>query len=137
MTAVKFDLELASQPKAQRDAKEGSNTRTALSKKWVGTVEKLGPGCRTKRGTEMPDWVAVAHLPLYKIRRILDNWSIEVPRALMPNRQRSLRSFLSAASESAQPAPAPLPTPAAASTTAAPDESSADESERADAEAPT
>ena len=38
--------------------------RTALSKKkWVGTAEKLGPGYRTKRGAEMPDWAAVAHLP--------------------------------------------------------------------------
>ena len=63
VTAVKFGLELASQPKARREAKEASNARTALSKKWVGTVEKLGPGYRTKRGAEMPDWAAVAHLP--------------------------------------------------------------------------
>ena len=71
MTAVKFGLELASQPKARRDAKEASDARTALRKRWVAMVEELGPGYRTKRGAEMPDWVTVAHLPSYKVRRIL------------------------------------------------------------------
>ena len=61
--AVKFGLELASQPKARRDAKEASDARTALRKRWVAMVEKLGLGYRTKRGAEMLDWVAVAHLP--------------------------------------------------------------------------
>ena len=41
----------------------------------------------------MPDWVAVAHLPSYKIRRTLQRWLIEVPRAVMPNRQRTMHSF--------------------------------------------
>ena len=71
VTAVRFGLELASLPKARRDAKEATDARTALRKRWVATVEKLGPGYRTKRGSEMPDWVAVAHLPSYKIRRTL------------------------------------------------------------------
>ena len=86
VTAVRFGLELASQPKARRGVKEAADTRTALWKRWVATVEKLGPGYRTKRGAEMPDWVAVAHLPSYKVRRTLHRWSIEVPRAIMPNR---------------------------------------------------
>ena len=86
MTAVRFGLELASQPKARRDVKEATDARTALRKRWVATVDKLGPGYRTKRDAEMPDWVAVAHLPSYKVRRILHRWSIEVPRAIMPNR---------------------------------------------------
>ena len=35
VAAVKFGLELASQPKARRDAKEVSDARTALRKRWV------------------------------------------------------------------------------------------------------
>ena len=60
-------------------------------------VGKLGPGYRTKRGAEMPDWGAVANLPSYKVRRTLQRWSIEVPRAIIPNRQRTMRSFYTAA----------------------------------------
>ena len=86
VTAVKFGLELASQSTARRDAKEAPDARTVLRKRWVGVVEQLGPGYRTTRGAEMPDWVAVAHKPPYKIRRILHKWSVEVPRALMPDR---------------------------------------------------
>ena len=63
VTAVRFSLELASQSKARRGATEATDARTALRKRWVAVVEKLGPGYRTKRGAEMPDWVAVAHLP--------------------------------------------------------------------------
>ena len=63
VTAVKFRLELASQPAARRDAKEASDARTALRKRWTGAVDQLGPGYRTARTAEMPDWVAVAHLP--------------------------------------------------------------------------
>ena len=63
VTAARFGLELASLPKARRDANESTDARAALRKRWVATVEKLGPGYRTKRGSEMPDWVAVAHLP--------------------------------------------------------------------------
>ena len=138
MTAVKFGLELASQSTARRGAKEAMDARTALRKKWVGVVEKLGPGYHTARGAEMPDWVAVAHLPSYKIRRILHKWSIEVPRALMPNRQGELHSFISAAGARGPPAPAPLPTPAAAPSAAALDSSaSTGGSERAATEAPT
>ena len=44
----------------------------------------------------MPDWVAVAHLPSYKVRRTLQRWSVEVPRAIMPNRQRTMHSFYTA-----------------------------------------
>ena len=87
VTAVRFGLELASQPKARRDAKEATDARAALRKRWVAMVGKLGPGYRTKRGAEMPDWVAVAHLPWYKVRRTLNRWSVEVPRAIMPNWQ--------------------------------------------------
>ena len=87
VTAVRFGLELASQPKARRDVKEATDARTALRKRWVAMVEKLGPGYRTKRGAEMPDWVAVARLPSHKVRRTLRRWSIEVPRAITPNRQ--------------------------------------------------
>ena len=93
VTAVRFGLELAVLPKARHDAKEATDARTALRKRWVATVEKLGPGHRTKRGAEMPDWVAVAHLPSYKVRRTLHRWSVEVPRAVMPNRQRTMHSF--------------------------------------------
>ena len=97
MTAVRFGLELSSQPKARRDAKEATDARTALRKRWVAMVEKLGPGYHTKRGAEMPDWVAVAHLPSYEVWRTLHRWSIEVPRAIMPNRQRTMHSFYTAA----------------------------------------
>ena len=69
--AVKFGLKLASQPAERRDAKEAADARTALRKRWAGAVEQLGPGYRTARGAEMPDWVAVAHLPSYKVRRLL------------------------------------------------------------------
>ena len=93
VTAIKFGLELASLPKARHDAVEATSARTALRKRWVTMVGNLGPGYRTKRGAEMPDWVAVAHLPSYKVRRILQRWSIEVPRAIMPNRQRTMHSF--------------------------------------------
>ena len=87
VTAVRFGLELAALPKARRDAKEATDARAALRKRWVATDEKLGPGYCTKRGAEMSDWDAVAHLPSYKIRRTLHRWSItEVPRAIMPNR---------------------------------------------------
>ena len=97
VSAIRFGLELASLPKARRDAEDAANARTALSKRWVATVGKLGPGYRTKRGAEMPDWVAVAHLPSYKVRRILQRWSVEVPRAIMPNRQRTMHSFYTTA----------------------------------------
>ena len=137
VTAVKFGLELASQPKARRDAKEASDARTALGKRWVGTVEKLGPGYRTTRGAEMPDWAAMAHLPSYNIRRILHRWSVEVPKAIMPNRQRTMHSFFTAAGARAPSAPAPLPTQAAASEAAAPDQSRAGGFEQTGAEVPT
>ena len=38
VTAVKFGLELASQPAARRDAKEVSDARAALRKRWTGAV---------------------------------------------------------------------------------------------------
>ena len=109
VTAVRFGLELAALPKARRDAKEATDARAALRKRWVATVEKLGPGYRTKRGSKMPDWVAVAHLPSYKIRRTLHRCSIEVPRAIMPNRQRTMHSFYTATGAwlPADPAPSP------------------------------
>ena len=59
VTAVRFGLELASQPKARRDAKEATDARAALRKRWVVMVGKLGLGYRPKRGAEMPDCVAV------------------------------------------------------------------------------
>ena len=68
VTAVKYGLELASQSKERRDAKEATDARAVLRKRWVATVERLGPGYRTKRGAEMPDWVAVAHLLSCKVR---------------------------------------------------------------------
>ena len=71
VTAIRFGLELAALPKARHDAEEATSARTALRKRWVAMVGKLGPGYRTKRGAEMPDWVAVAHLPSYKVRRTL------------------------------------------------------------------
>ena len=117
-TAVKFGLELASQSTARRDAKEASDARTALCKRWVGVVEQFGPGYRTARRVEMPDWVAVAQLPSYKVRRILHNWSVEVPRALMP--KRALNSFVSAAGARGSAAPAPPETSAEASAEAVP-----------------
>ena len=80
----------------------------------------------------MPEWVAVAHLPSCKIRSILHKWSVEVPRAIMPNRQRTPRSFFTAAGARAPSAPAPLPAPAAASEATAPDQNSADGSEQTD-----
>ena len=46
MTAVTFGLELAALPKARHDAKEATDARAALRKRWVATVEKLGPGYR-------------------------------------------------------------------------------------------
>ena len=110
VTTVRFGLELAALPKARHDAKEATDARAALRKRWVATVEKLGPGYRTKRGSEMPDWVAVAHLPSYNIRRTLHRWSTEVPRAIiMPNRQQTTRSFYTAtgARSPADPAPSP------------------------------
>ena len=116
VSAIRFGLELASLPKARRDAEDAANARTALIKRWVATVGKLGPGYRTKRGAEMPDWVAVAHLPSYKVRRILQRWSVEVPRAIMPNRQRTMHSFytttgarLSDGPATQPPRPAALP----------------------------
>ena len=93
VTAVRFGLELATQSKARRDVAEAKDARTALRKRWVATVEKLGPGYRTKRGVEIPDWVAVGHLPSYKVRRTLHRWSVEVPRAIMPNQQQTMQSF--------------------------------------------
>ena len=63
VTAVKLGLVLASQPKARRDFKEATDARAVLQKRWVAMVGRLGLGYRTKRGAEMPDWVAVAHLP--------------------------------------------------------------------------
>ena len=54
-TAIRFGLELAALPKARHDAEEATNARTALRKRWVAMVDKLGPGYRTKRGAEMPD----------------------------------------------------------------------------------
>ena len=64
----------------------------------------------------MPDWVAVAHhLPSYKVRRLLHKWTVEIPKALMPNRQRTLRSFFSAAgTQGAAAAATARPTAAAA-----------------------
>ena len=85
----------------------------------------------------MPDWAAVAHLPSCKIRRILHRWSVEVPRAIMPNRQRTMHSFHTAAGARVPSAPAPLPAQAAAPEAAAPDQSRADGFERTGAEVPT
>ena len=109
VSAIRYGLELASLPKARRDAEDAANARTALSKRWVATVDKLGPGYRTKRGAEMPDWVAVAHLPSYKVRRILQRWSVEVPRAIMPNRQRTMHSFYTTAGARLSDGPASQP----------------------------
>ena len=120
VTAAGSGLELASLPKARRDVKEATDARTALRKRLVATVEKLGPGYCTKRGTEMPDWVAVAHLPSYKVRRTLHRWSIEVPRAIMPNLQRTMRSFYAAAGARVPTVPASLPAHAAAPAQTAP-----------------
>ena len=135
VTAVRFGLELASQPKARRDAKDATDARTALRERWVATAEKLGPGYRTKRGAEMPDWVAVAHLPSCKVRckvrPTLHRWSIEVPREIMPNRQRTMCSFYTAAGERVPTAPASLPAQAAAPVQAAPRPSSAGEPRQA------
>ena len=127
VTAVKFGLELASQPKARRDVKEATDARTALRKRWVTTLEKLGPGYRTKRGAEMPDWVAVVHLPSYKVRRTLHRWSVEVPRAIMPNRQRTTQRFYTAAGARVPAVPAPMPTQATAPAPTAPGPSRAGE----------
>ena len=131
VTAVRFGLELASQPKARRDVKEATSARTALRKWWVATVEKLGPGYRTKRGAEMPDWVAVAHLPSCKGRRTLHRWSIEVPRAIMPHRQRTIHSFHTAAGARVPTVPASLPAQAAAPAQTAPRPSSMGEPSQA------
>ena len=117
---MKFGLELASPSTGRRGAKDAPDARTALRKRWAGVVEQLGPGYRTARGADMPDWVAVAHLPSYKVRRILHKWSVEVPRALIPNRQRALHSFFSAAGARGSVAPAPLETSAEASAEAVP-----------------
>ena len=57
----------------------------------------------------MPDWVAVAHLPSYKVRRTFQRWSVDVPRAIMPNRQRTMRSFYTATGERLPVSSAPLP----------------------------
>ena len=137
VTAVKFGLELASQPKARRDAKEATDARAALQKRWVAMVKRLGPGYRTKRGVEMPDWVAVAHLSSYKDRRILHRWSVEVPRAIMPNRQRTMHCFYTAAGARVPPAPAPLPAKAAKPAARASNRSHADASKRISADATT
>ena len=122
VTAVKFGLELASQPAARHDAEETSDARAALRKRWTGAVDQLGPGYRTTRGAEMPDWVAVAHLASYKVRRLLQKCSVEIPKALMPNRQRTLRSLFSAAGaqDSAAPARPTAPNAALADTAPAP-----------------
>ena len=109
VTAGRFGLELAALPKARRDAKEATDARAALRKRWVATVEKSGPGYRTKRGFEMPDWVTVAYLSSYKVRRTLHRWSIEVPRAIMPNRQRTMHSFYTTAGARLPADPAPSP----------------------------
>ena len=45
----------------------------------------------------MPGWVAVAALPSYRIRRIMAKWAREVPRAVLPNSQRTIRSYFAAA----------------------------------------
>ena len=68
----------------------------------------------------MPDWVAVAHLPSYKVRRTLHRWSIEVPRAIMPNRQRTMHSFYTAAGARVPAVPASPPAQAAAPAQPAP-----------------
>ena len=55
VTAVKCEVrgpELSSQPKARRDAKEASDARAALRKRWAAMAGKLGPGHRTKRGAD-------------------------------------------------------------------------------------
>ena len=127
VTAVRFGLELASLPKARRDAKEATDARTALRKRWVAMDEKLGPGYRTKRGSEMPDWVAVSHLPSCKVRRTPHRWSIEVPREIMPNRQRKVHSFYTAAGARVPADPAPPRAQAAAPAQPAPRPSCAGE----------
>ena len=114
-TAIRFGLELAALPKARHDAKEATDARTALRKRWVATVDKLGPGYRTKRGAEMPVWVVVAHLPSYKVQRTLQRWSVEVPRAIMPNRQRTMHSFYTATGARLHVSSAPPPPQLAAS----------------------
>ena len=80
----------------------------------------------------MPDWVAVAHLPSYKIRRTLHRWSIEVPRAIMPNRQRTMRSFCTVAGARVPADPASPPTQATAPAQPAPRLSCADEPRQTD-----
>ena len=88
---------------------------------------RLSLSWRTKRGAEMLDWAAVAHLPSYKVRRTLRRWSIEVPRAIMPNRQRTMHRFYTAAGARVPPVPAPLPTQATAPAPTAPGPSHMDE----------
>ena len=74
----------------------------------------------TKWTTKMPDWVAVAHLPSYKVRQLLHKWPVEVPKALMLNRQRTLHSFLSAVGARVLAALAQLEKPATVPADAAP-----------------
>ena len=85
----------------------------------------------------MPDWVAVAHLPPYKVQRILYRWSVEAPRAIMPNRQRTIYSFHTAAGARVPSAPAPLPAQAAAPSATAPNAGHAIEPEQNGADATT
>ena len=126
VTAVKYGLGLSSQPKVRRGVKEATDARAALRKRWIVVVERLGPGYRTKRGAEVPGWVAVARLPSYKVRRILHRWSVEVPRAIMPNRQRTMHSFHTASGARVSAAPAPLSARAITPAATAPGRSHAD-----------
>ena len=100
-------------------------------------AEKLRPGYRTKQGAEMPDWVAVAHLPSFKVRHILRRWLVEAPRAIMPNRQRTMHSFHTAAGTWVPSVPAPFSAQAAAPAATAPNPGHANESERNSADAIT
>ena len=75
----------------------------------------------------MTDWVAVAHLPSCKVRRTLHRWSIEVPRAIMPNRQRTMCSFYTPPGARVPTVPAPMPTQVTTPAPTAPRPSRADE----------
>ena len=69
-------------------AAEGTPWRQRGDGRAHGTAETLGRNGREvgagvpHEQREMPDWVAVAYLPSYKVRRTLHRWSIEVPRAI-------------------------------------------------------
>ena len=78
--------------------RDNVEARQRLQVDWAETKRRLGTHGRNARRQLMPGWVVVAKLPMYKIKHQLAAWKRIRTKAVLRGGQRTITSFLSAAS---------------------------------------